>query len=71
MINILEGDNREDTLEGYVEASYYYTLTDAHELIQAIGLREFLVALYREKQARLLTIPELEAMQVLHDNWEL
>ena len=71
MINVLEGDNRVDTLEGYVEAAAYYTLTDAHELIQAIGLKEFLVALYREKQARLLTIPEQEAMQVLHDNWEL
>ena len=71
MINVLEGDNRVDTLEGYVEAAAYYTLTDAHELIQAIGLREFLTALYREKQARLLTIPEQEAMQVLHDNWEL
>ena len=71
MINVLEGDNREDTLEGYIEAAAYYTLTDAHELIQAIGLREFLTALYREKQARLLTIPEQEAMQVLHDNWEL
>ena len=71
MINVLEGDNRVDTLEGYVEAAAYYTLTDAHELIQAIGLREFLTALYREKQARQLTIDEIEAMQVLHDNWEL
>tara|TARA_R110000787_G_scaffold2444_5_gene9726 strand:- start:2923 stop:3138 length:216 start_codon:yes stop_codon:yes gene_type:complete len=71
MINALEGDNREDTLEDYIEASAYYTMNDAYELIQAIGLRDFLTALYREKQVRLLTIEELEAMQVLHDNWEL
>jgi len=75
MTKTLEGDNREDTLEGYIgiqaEASLYYTLTDAHELIQAIGLKDFLEALYNEKQGRLLTIEEQEAMQVLHDRWEL
>ena len=71
MINVLEGNTKEDTLEGYIEAAAYYTLTDAHELIQAIGLRDFLEALYREKQGRLLTIDEQIAMQVLHDNWEL
>ena len=71
MINVLEGNTKEDTLEGYIEAAAYYTLTDAHELIQAIGFSSFLQALYQEKQGRLLTIPEQEAMQVLHDNWEL
>ena len=50
MTKTLEGDNREDTLEGYIgiqaEASLYYTLTDAHELIQAIGLKDFLESHY-------------------------
>ena len=65
MINVLEGDTKEDTLEDYIEAAAYYTMHDAHELIQAVGLRDFLMALYREKQARQLTIDELEAMRVI------
>lgn len=68
-----------DTLEGKIddcigiqeEVSLYYTINDAHDLIQTIGLKQFLEFLYHEKQGRLLTIEEYEAMQVLHDNWDL
>ena len=53
------------------EATLYYTLSDAEELIEMIGLSGFLRALYTEKKHRSLTIEELEAIQTLHDNWEL
>jgi hypothetical protein len=53
------------------EATLYYTLSDAEELIDAMGLGGFLRALYTEKKHRSLTIEELEAIQTLHDNWEL
>jgi hypothetical protein len=70
MINTLEG-KEEDCIGIQAEVSLYYTLTDAHELIKEIGLKQFLESLYHEKQGRLLTIEEYEAMQVLHDNWDL
>lgn len=53
------------------ETTMYYTMNDAHELIKQIGMRGFLEALYQEKAGRLLTVEEQEAMQVLHDSWEL
>jgi hypothetical protein len=53
------------------EYMHYATLSDAYELIGAIGLYDFLSNLYTEKSGRLLTIDEKEAMQVLHDRWEL
>lgn len=79
MIKTLEGFTKEVSLEGsldpYIEvqaeAALYYTLTDAYELIQAIGLSSFLEALYHEKQGRLLTVEEHEAIQALHESWEL
>ena len=70
MINTLEG-KEEDCIGIQAEVSLYYTLSDAHELIKEIGLKQFLEALYNEKQGRLLTVEEQEAMQVLHDRWEL
>ena len=75
MIKTLEGYNKVDTLEGYIEAqaeaTFYYTLSDAFELIQAVGLNNFLESLYAEKKGRVLTIEEREAIQALHESWEL
>lgn len=75
MIKTLEGNNKVDTLEGYIEAqaeaTFYYTLSDAYELIQAVGLNNFLESLYAEKKGRLLTVAEHEAIQALHETWEL
>jgi hypothetical protein len=70
MINTLEG-KEDDCIGIQAEVSLYYTLSDAHDLIKTIGLKQFLESLYHEKQGRLLTIEEYEAMQVLHDNWDL
>lgn len=67
----LEGNTKEESLEGYEEAFYYHTLTDAQELIKEVGLLGFLESLYAQEKKRPLTIDEMEAMRVLHDNWEL
>lgn len=53
------------------EAFFYHTLMDAKELIELVGIKGFLESLYAEEKGRALTIEEMEAMQVLHDNWEL
>ena len=57
----------------YIDLEYmtFATLTDAHELIKQVGMLNFLTALYTEKQSRPLTIEEREAMEVLHNSWEL
>ena len=65
----MEGEHQEKAIEW--ETSLYYTLNDAHELIGQIGLKNFLESLYHEKKGRLLTVEEHEAMQTLHDSWEL
>ena len=54
-----------------IEATLYYTVNDARDLINDIGLSSFLEALFTEGKSRALTIEEIEAMQLLHDNWEL
>lgn len=54
-----------------IEATLYYTVNDARDLINEIGLSSFLEALFTENKSRLLTVEEIEAMQLLHDNWEL
>ena len=54
-----------------IEATLYYTVNDARDLINNIGLSSFLEALFTENKSRLLTVEEIEAMQLLHDNWEL
>lgn len=54
-----------------IEATLYYTVNDARDLINEIGLSSFLKALFTENKSRLLTVEEVEAMQLLHDNWEL
>lgn len=54
-----------------IEATLYYTVNDARDLINDIGLSSFLEALLTEGTSRLLTIEEKEAMQLLHDNWGL
>ena len=59
------------TKNDYIEYVTYATLNDAHQLIEQVGILNFLTALYTEKQSRLLTIEEQEAMQVLHNSWEL
>lgn len=66
-----EGDTKEDTLQGFEEAFYYHTVFDAQELIKMVGLRGFLESLYAQEKGRALTLEEQEAMQVLHENWEL
>jgi hypothetical protein len=53
------------------EYETYATLNDAHELIKQVGMLNFLTSLYTEKQSRPLTIEEQEAMEVLHNSWEL
>lgn len=67
----LEGDTKEESLEGYEEAFYFHTIFDAQELIKAVGLRGFLESLYAQEKGRALTLEEMEAMQVLHERWEL
>ena len=71
MNNALDMDNKGQIWSIQEEAGMYYTLTDAHELIRAIGLRNFLESLYHEKKGRLLTVEEHEAMETLHNSWEL
>lgn len=72
MMNIdLDKDNKGQIWSLESEATMYYTLTDASELISAIGLKNFLEALYHEKKGRLLTVEEHEAMETLHNNWEM
>ena len=58
--------NNEET-----EAFMYYTVNDALDVIKSLGLNNFLMFLFEQSKQRALTIEELEAMQVLHDNWEL
>ena len=53
------------------EFETYATLNDSYKLIAEVGMLNFLLSLYNEKQSRLLTIEEQEAMQVLHNSWEL
>jgi hypothetical protein len=59
------------TKNDYIEYVTYATLNDAHELIKQVGMLNFLTSLYTEKQSRPLTIEEQEAMEVLHNSWEL
>ena len=49
----------------------HHTMSDAEELIAVIGMKSFLENLYKDKKSRALTIEELEAMQTLHESWEL
>lgn len=69
------GFTKEEDVVGNIEiqqeATLYYTLSDAYELIGAIGMKSFLEALYHEKKGRLLTVEEHEAMEVLHASWDL
>jgi len=53
------------------EATLYYTVNDAIDVVNAIGLNSFLENLFKESKKRSLTIEEIEAMQTLHDSWEL
>jgi len=69
------GFTKEEDVMGNIEiqqeATMYYTLTDAYELIGIIGMKSFLESLYHEKKGRLLTVEEHEAMETLHNSWEL
>ena len=53
------------------ETTLYYTVNDAIDVVNAIGLNNFLESLFKESKQRSLTIDEIEAMQTLHDSWEL
>jgi hypothetical protein len=53
------------------ETTLYYTVNDAIDVVNAIGLNSFLENLFKESKQRSLTIEEIEAMQTLHDSWEL
>jgi len=53
------------------ETTLYYTVNDAIDVVNAIGLNSFLENLFKESKHRSLTIEEIEAMQTLHDSWEL
>jgi hypothetical protein len=63
-------EDYKDYIDGK-EFETYATLNDAYKLIDEVGMLNFLLSLYSEKQSRLLTIEEQEAMQVLHNSWEL
>ena len=67
--NMQGNEEQHKTIEW--ETSLYYTLNDAYELIGQVGLSNFLESLYHEKKHRLLTIEEHEAIQKLHESWEL
>lgn len=53
------------------EAHVHFAVNDALDLVNELGLKTFLDMLYKKKEGRVLTTEEIEAMQVLHDNWEL
>lgn len=53
------------------EAFLYYTINDAYDLITQYGFDNMMLMLFKEMKGRDLTIEELEAMQVLHDGWNL
>ena len=53
------------------EAYMYYTINDAKDVIDSIGMRDFLTMLYKETKGRALTIDEIEAMEKLHEGWNL
>ena len=53
------------------ETTLYYTVNDAIDVVNAIGLNSFLENLFKESKQRSLTVEEIEAMQTLHDSWEL
>ena len=53
------------------ETTLYYTVNDAIDVVNAIGLNSFLENLFKESKHRSLTVEEIEAMQILHDRWEL
>ena len=42
-----------------IEATLYYTVNDARDLINDIGLSSFLEALFTENKSRLLTVEEI------------
>ena len=53
------------------EGMLYYTVNDAKDVINNIGLCSFVEVLFKETKQRALTIEEMEAMQTLHDSWSL
>jgi len=53
------------------EAYMYYTINDAKDVIDCIGMRDFLTMLFKESKGRSLTIEEIEAMEKLHEGWNL
>lgn len=53
------------------EAYMYYTINDAKDVIDSIGMRDFLTMLFKETKGRALTIDEIEAMEKLHEGWNL
>jgi len=53
------------------ETTLYYTVNDAIDVVNAIGLNSFLENLFKESKQRSLTVEEIEAMQTLHERWEL
>jgi len=53
------------------EAFLYHTINDAYDLIVQYGFDNMVLMLFKEMKGRDLTIEELEAMQVLHDGWNL
>ena len=58
-------------MNNIAETTLYYTVNDAIDVVNAIGLNSFLESLFKESKQRSLTIEEIEAMQTLHDSWEL
>ena len=53
------------------EAFLYHTINDASDLIVQYGFDNMVLMLFKEMKGRDLTIEELEAMQVLHEGWNL
>lgn len=53
------------------EAFLYHTINDAYDLIAQYGFDNMVLMLFKEMKGRDLTLEELEAMQVLHEGWNL
>ena len=66
----IEGNEAHDRALEW-EAHVHFAVNDALDLVNELGLKAFLDMLYQKKEGRVLTAEEIEAMQVLHDNWEL
>lgn len=69
-MNMNENINNEQQRD-YLEASYSFTLNDCFNIISEYGFNSFVTDLFEIKKNRNLTIEEREAMDKLHEGWNL